>query len=56
MEIWCPSATAKEGYMNIIEHNLATDLVPPKAGVYFSCEMDSSMKIVTLFTFVSFVL
>ena len=53
MEIWCPSATAKEGYMEIIEYNLATDLVPPNSGVYFSCEVDSSIKIVTLFMCVS---
>ena len=42
--------------MKIIEHNLATDLVPLNSGMYFSCEVDSSMKIVTLFTYVSFVL
>ena len=39
--------------MKIIEHNLATDLVPPNSGVYFSCEVDSSIKIVTLFMCVS---
>ena len=40
--------------MKIIEHNLATDLVPPNSGVYFSCEVDSSIKIVTLCVYLLF--